>query len=79
MNDQNNQKGHGQYEKYQRCELCNVPVFHSPCSDERSSIASKGKGKILCNKCAATLAKFPAEQALHALDNASETYPKELS
>lgn len=77
MNDQSNQKGHGQYEQYQRCELCNVPIFHNPCSDVRSSGAFKGKGKILCNKCAATLAKIPAEQAFQALNNASEIYQKE--
>lgn len=76
MNDQSNQKGHGQYEQFQRCEFCNVPIFHNPCSDVRSSSTFKGKGKILCNKCAATLAKIPAEQALQALNNASETYPK---
>ena len=77
MNDQSNQKGHGHYEQYQRCELCNVPIFRNPCRDARSSGVLKGKGKILCNKCAATLAKIPTEQALQALNNASETYQKE--
>lgn len=77
MNDQSNQKGHGQYEEYQRCEFCNVPIFHNPCSDVRSSGVLKGKGKILCNKCAAILEKIPTEQALQVLHNASETYPKE--
>ena len=76
MNDQSNHKGHGQYEQHQRCELCNVPIFQNPCSDVRSRGVFKGKGKILCNKCALTLAKMPAEQALQALNNSSETYPK---
>ena len=75
-NDQSNSKGHGQYEQYQRCELCNVPVFRNPRRDVRSLGVFKGKGKILCNKCAVTLAKLPAEQALQALDNALETYAK---
>ena len=77
VNDQSYQKGHGEYEEYQRCEFCNVPIFQNPCSDARSDGVFKGKGKILCNKCAATLAKIPTEQALQALNNASETYPKE--
>jgi Zn-finger protein len=77
MNDQSSMKGHGHEEKYQRCEFCNVPIFRNPCSDERSGGVFKGKGKMLCNKCAATLAKMPAEQALQALDNAFETYSKE--
>lgn len=75
-NDQSNKKGHGQYEQYQRCELCNVPIFRNPCRDIRSLSVFKGKGKILCNKCAATLSKLPAEQALQALNNALETYGK---
>lgn len=77
INDQSYQKGHGEYEEYQRCELCNVPIFRNPCSDERSAGVFKGKGNILCNKCAATLTKIPTEQALQALNNASETYPKD--
>lgn len=77
MNDQGYQKGHDQHEEHQRCELCNVPIFRNPCSDVRSRDVFRGKGKILCNKCAATIAKMPAEQALQALDNASKTYPKE--
>jgi uncharacterized protein with PIN domain len=77
MNDQSSQKGHGQNEEYQRCELCNVPIFHNPCCDERSSSVFKGRGKILCNKCAATLAKIPTQQAIQALNNASETYSRE--
>jgi len=77
INDQSYQKGHGQHEQYQRCEFCNVPIFRNPCSDVRSSDVFKGKGKILCNKCAALLAKMPKEQALQALNNASKTYPKE--
>jgi hypothetical protein len=76
MNDQTNSKGHGQPEQHQRCELCNVPIFRNPCCDERNSGELKGKGKMLCNKCAATLAKIPTEQALQALNNASETYRK---
>jgi len=76
-NDQSNQKGHGEHEQYQRCEFCNVPIFRNPCCDERSSGVFKGKGKMLCNKCAGILAKIPTEQALQALDNASETYPKD--
>jgi hypothetical protein len=75
-NDQSNQKGHGQYEQHQRCEFCNVPIFRNPCRDVRSSGVFKGKGKLLCNKCATTLEKIPAEQALQALINASETYAK---
>lgn len=77
MNDQGYRKGHGQYEQFQRCEFCNVPIFRNPCSDARSSGVFKGKGKMLCNKCAVILANIPAEQALQALNNASETYPKE--
>jgi Zn-finger protein len=77
MNDQSNSKGHGQHEQHQRCELCNVPIFRNPCSDERNSGVFNGKGKMLCNKCAITLAKIPTEQALKALDNAAETYKKE--
>ena len=77
MNDQSSEKGHGQHEQHQRCELCNVPIFRNPCRDARSRDVFKGKGKMLCNKCAATLAKMPAEQALQALDNAYETYSKE--
>lgn len=76
MNDQSNQKGHGQYEQFQRCEFCNVPIFRNPCSDARSGGVFKGKGKMLCNKCVAILANIPAEQALQALNNASETYLK---
>lgn len=70
-------KGHGEYEQFQRCELCNVPIFRNPCSDERSSGVFKGKGKILCNKCAAVIEKMPTEQACQALYNAYETYSKE--
>ena len=77
MNDQSNLKGHGMYEQYQRCEFCNVPIFRNPCRDVRSSGVFKGKGKMLCNKCAQVLAKMPTEQALQALNNASETYPQE--
>lgn len=77
LNDQSHQKGHGQYEAYQRCDLCNVPVFRNPCSDARSSNVFNGKGKLLCNKCAEILSNMPNEQALKALDNASETYPKQ--
>ncbi len=76
INDQSYKKGHGEYEEYQRCELCNVPIFQNPCSDIRSTGVFEGKGSILCNKCAATLDKIPAEQALQALNNALETYPK---
>ena len=76
MNNQSNVKGHGQYEQHQRCEFCNVPIFRNPCHDARSSGVLKGRGKILCNKCAAILANLPAEQAIQALNNASETYPK---
>ena len=77
LNDQSSEKGHGLHEQHQRCELCNVPIFHNPCRDVRSSSVFKGRGKILCNKCAATLAKIPTEQAIQALNNASETYAKE--
>jgi hypothetical protein len=77
MNDQSNLKGHGSFEQHQRCNLCNVPIFRNPCSDVRSNGVFKGKGKVLCNKCAITLAKIPAEQALQALNNAEETYQKE--
>jgi uncharacterized protein with PIN domain len=76
MNDQSNFKGNGQFEQHQRCDLCNVPIFRNPCSDVRSSGALKGRGKVLCNKCAITLAKIPAEQAIQALDNATDTYQK---
>ena len=73
-NDQSSEKGHGLRERYQRCELCNVPIFRNPCSDERSNSVFKGKGKRLCNKCAEALAQMPEEQALQALENASKTY-----
>ena len=76
MNDQSNRKGNGKFEQHQRCDLCNVPIFQNPCTDVRSSGALKGKGKVLCNKCAAALAKIPTEQAIQALNNASETYQK---
>ena len=76
MNDQSNQSGKGHHEQHQRCNLCNVPIFRNPCSDARSSGIFKGKGKVLCNKCAAVLSKMPTEQALQALDNAAETYMK---
>ena len=75
-NDQGNIKGHGQFEQHQRCELCNVPIFHNPLHDVRSLGVFNGKGKILCNKCAATLAKLPEEQAMQALNNASRIYSK---
>lgn len=75
-NDQGNIKGHGYYEQYQRCELCNVPIFRNPCHDIRSLGVFKGKGKILCNKCAAMLEKLPAEQAMQALNNGSKIYSK---
>lgn len=76
MNDQSNRKGNGQFEQHQRCDLCNVPIFRNPCTDVRSSSALKGRGKVLCNKCALTLAKIPAEQAIQALENAADTYQK---
>lgn len=77
MNDQSSERGHGADEQHQRCELCNVPIFRNPLHDERSNTLFKGKGKLLCNKCAALLAKMPAEQALQALENASRTYSRE--
>lgn len=67
---------HGGYEQYQRCELCNVPIYHNPRRDIRCFGVFKGKGKILCNKCAVLLAKLPAQQALQALNNATEIYSK---
>jgi Zn-finger protein len=73
-NDQSNQKGIGEHEEYQRCEFCNVPIYRNPCSDARSSIVFQGRGKVLCNKCAAIIEKMPAEQALRALENAAEIY-----
>ena len=76
LNDQSNLKGNGQFEQHQRCDLCNVPIFRNPCADDRSSGVLKGKGKVLCNKCAVTLAKIPAEQAIQALDNAAYTYQR---
>jgi superfamily II helicase len=76
MNDESSEIGQSQQEHHQRCELCNVPIHNSPCRDLRSRDVFKGKGKMLCNKCAATIAKMPAEQALQALRNASETYPR---
>jgi hypothetical protein len=74
MNDQSSTATHGKYEKHQRCELCNVPIFRNPCSDIRSSGVLHGKGSVLCNKCASLLKNMPAEQAIQALDNALETY-----
>lgn len=76
MNDQNSTATHGKYEKHQRCELCNVPIFRNPYSDIRSSGVLYGKGSVLCNKCASLLKSMPAEQAIQALDNAFETYKK---
>ncbi len=76
INDQSYLKGYGKYQQYQRCELCNVPIFRNPCSDPRCSGVFEGKGKILCNKCAAIIEKMPAEQALQALSNAYEIYRK---
>jgi hypothetical protein len=75
-NDRKNYKGYDLIEQHQRCEFCNVPIFQNSCSDSRSSDVFKGKGKILCSKCAEIIAKIPAEQALQALNNASETYQK---
>jgi len=77
MNDQSSEEGYGQHEQHQRCELCNVPIFSNACCDARSRDVFRGKGKLLCNKCAATLARMPAEQALQTLGNASKTRPKE--
>lgn len=77
MNDQSSEKENSLHEPHQRCELCNVPISNNPCRDLRSRDVFKGKGKMLCSKCAATIAKMPAEQALQALNNASETYPRE--
>ena len=77
MNDQGSEKGHGVHEQHHRCELCNVPIYQNPCRDLRSKDVFKGKGKILCNKCAASIAKMPAEQAIQALGNASQTYRRE--
>lgn len=74
--DQGNIRGYGIYEQHQRCELCNVPIFRNPCCDARSIGAFSGMGKILCNKCAAMLAKLPPEQAKQALNNASKIYSK---
>jgi hypothetical protein len=76
MNDQSSTSTHGKYEKHQRCELCNVPIFRNPCSDTRSSDVFHGKGSVLCNKCASLLKNMPSEQALQALNNAIETYKK---
>lgn len=75
--DQNYIKGQGYNEDFQRCEFCNVPIYRNPCCDERSSTIFKGKGKMLCTKCAAILSNMPEEQALRALNNASETYPNQ--
>lgn len=77
-NDQSYLKGHPD-EEFKRCEFCNVPIFRNACSDERSHSTFQGKGKILCNKCAAIIGNMPNVQALQALKNASETYstPKE--
>ncbi|MBK1813226.1 hypothetical protein JHL18_21630 [Clostridium sp. YIM B02505] len=76
MNDQSSTETHGKYEKHQRCELCNVPIYRNPCSDIRSKDVLQGKGSVLCNKCAALLKNMPTEQAVQALDNAFETYKK---
>ena len=76
MNDQNSKMTHGQYEKHQRCNLCNVPIFRNPISDQRSSGAFQGKGDVLCNQCANLLENMPTEQAIQALDNALEIYKK---
>jgi hypothetical protein len=74
--EQGNIKGFGIYEQHQRCELCNVPIFRNPCCDARSIGVLKGRGKILCNKCAAMLVRLPVEQANQALNNASKIYSK---
>jgi hypothetical protein len=76
MNDQSSNATHGKYEKHQRCDLCNVPIFKNPCSDIRSSGIFRGKGSVLCNKCASLLKNMPSEQAIQALDNAFNTYKK---
>lgn len=76
MNDQSSQMTHGQYEKHQRCDLCNVPIYRNPRSDKRSSGAFEGKGNVLCNKCATLLEKMPTEQAIQSLKNAFEIYKK---
>jgi hypothetical protein len=76
MNDQSSTSTHGNYEKHQRCELCNVPIFRNPRSDIRSSDVFHGKGSVLCNKCASLLKNMPSEQAIQALNNAFETYKK---
>ncbi len=76
MNDQSSTSTNGKYEKHQRCELCNVPIFRNPCSDIRSSDVFQGKGSVLCNKCASLLKSMPTEQAIQALNNALETYKK---
>ncbi len=76
MNDQSSTTSHGRYEKHQRCELCNVPIFRNPCSDIRSSSVFHGKGNVLCNKCASILKTMPSEQAIQALNNAFEIYIK---
>lgn len=64
------------YERHQRCNLCNVPIFRKPCSNIRSSGVFHGKGNVLCNKCVAILQNVPTEQANHALNNAFEIYRK---
>lgn len=77
--EQRNEQGHrrgGPSNEFQRCELCNVPIYHNPCRDIRSLGVFQGKGKILCNKCSALLSRMPSEQALQALNNAYETYGK---
>jgi hypothetical protein len=76
-NDQSNRIGHGQFQQHQRCDLCNVPIFNNPCSDARSGTDFKGREKVLCNKCADTLANIPTAQALQALQNSFETYSKD--
>jgi hypothetical protein len=76
MNDQSSTETHGKYEKHQRCDLCNVPIFRNPCNDIRSSDVFQGKGSVLCNKCESLLKNMPTEQAIQALNNSFETYKK---
>lgn len=73
LNDQSSQTTHGQYQQYQRCDLCNVPIYRNPCSDIRNSGAFQGKGGAVTSALT-KLQDMPTEQAIQALNNAYEIY-----
>ena len=73
MNDRRNNKSLGSYQQPHHCELCHTEISGKIFRDVRSSGALRGRGKNLCSKCFGVLLNMPAEQALEALNKASET------